>query len=261
MISFLRLACAYVKMNFLAQLEYRAAFLSQAVAMFANNSVWVLFWILFFNRFPVLRGWTINDVITTWSIAASGFGLAHTVCGNALALPGLIARGQLDMWMLYPRALLPHLLLGRMSATAWGDAIFGYVVYLAFVRPDLPHFCLFCALTLSVAILFVGFSVLTGCLTFFIGNSEGLAEQWLYTMITFSTYPATLFEGAVKLLLYTVVPAAFVSYLPIMALREMSLYYAFLSAAGALAVLCAGASAFYLGLKRYESGNLMEMKG
>jgi len=261
MLSFLKLACAYVKLNFLAQLEYRAAFLSQAIAMFANNCVWVLFWVLFFNRFPVLRGWTVTDVITVWSIAASGFGLAHTVCGNALYLPGLIARGQLDVWMLYPRPLLPHLVLGRMSATSCGDAIFGYVVYLLMVKPDLPHFCLFVFLSLAVAFLFVGFSILTGCLTFFIGNSEGLAEQWRYAMITFSTYPATLFEGAVKILLFTVLPAGFVNYMPIMALREMSLYYCAMTVAGACAVLAVSIAVFYFGLSRYESGNLMEMRG
>ena len=55
--------------------------------------------------------------------------------------PVVIARGQLDAWMLYPRALLPHMLLGRMNATAWGDALFGYVVYLALVRPEPGPFC------------------------------------------------------------------------------------------------------------------------
>ena len=259
--SYLAMAGAYVRLNLRAQTEYRGAFLSQAVAMFLNNAVWVAFWCLFFDRFPVLRGWDVKDVITLWAIAASGFGLAHSVCGNGLHLPALIARGQLDVWMLYPRAPLSHLLLGRMSATACGDAIFGYVVYVAFVRPDLMHFLLFTALTLSVAVLFVGFSVLSGSVGFYLGNSEGLSEQWRFAMITFSTYPATLFDGAVKLVLYTLIPAGFVSYFPIAALKQMSLADAGLALVGALGVLAAGVAVFYHGLSRYESGNLMEMRG
>ncbi len=261
LVNYLKLAAAYTRLNLDAQLEYRGAFYSQVVAMFINNCIWVWFWVLFFSRFKVLRGWDINDVVTLWCIAASGFGLAHTVCGNALQLPVLIARGQLDVWMLYPRALLPHILLGRMSATAWGDAIFGYVVYLLFVKPDLPHFALFVLLTVSIAFLFVGFSIFTGSLTFFIGNSESLAEQWRYAMITFSTYPATLFEGAVKILLYTLIPAVFVSYYPIIALRQLSLSHAAIAVAGSAAVVAAGVFVFYYGLRRYESGNLMEMRG
>ncbi|MBS2001678.1 MAG: ABC-2 family transporter protein [Cyanobacteria bacterium SZAS LIN-5] len=261
LLNYLKLAVAYTRLNLDAQLEYRGAFFSQVVAMFVNNIIWVWFWVLFFGRFKVLRGWDINDVVTLWCIAASGFGLAHTICGNALHLPVLIARGQLDVWMLYPRALLPHILLGRMSATAWGDAIFGYVVYLIFVKPDLPHFILFSALTVSIAFLFIGFSIFTGSLTFFLGNSESLAEQWRYAMITFSTYPATLFEGAVKILLYTLIPAVFVSYYPIIALRQMSMSNALIAVAGAAAVLAVAVFVFYYGLRRYESGNLMEMRG
>ncbi|HEY9731240.1 MAG TPA: ABC-2 family transporter protein [Drouetiella sp.] len=261
LINYLKLAFAYTRLNLDAQLEYRGAFLSQVLAMFVNNIIWVWFWVLFFSRFKVLRGWDINDVVTLWCIAASGFGLAHTVCGNALQLAVLISRGQLDVWMLYPRALLPHILLGRMSATAWGDAIFGYIVYLLFVKPDLPHFLLFVALTVSIAFLFVGFSIFTGSLTFFLGNSESVAEQWRYAMITFSTYPATLFEGAVKILLYTLIPAVFVSYYPIIALRQLSLFHAGIAVAGSLAVVAAGVFVFYYGLRRYESGNLMEMRG
>jgi len=259
--NYLGLAVAYTRLNLNAQLEYRGAFISQVAAMFLNDGVWVVFWILFFTRFPVLRGWSLDDVVTLWAVTAAGFGLAHAIYGNALQLAGVIARGQLDAWMLYPRALLPHMLLGRMNATAWGDALFGYVVYLALVRPDLVHFVLFVALTISVALVFVGFSVFAGSLSFFLGDASSLADQWRAAVITFSTYPSVLFEGAVKLLLFTLLPAGFVGYLPVQALRDLSLADAGLALAGACGVLSAGVALFYLGLRRYESGNLMEMRG
>lgn len=259
--NFLALVWSYFVFNLKSQWEYRGAFLSQMLAMFTNNIVWVVFWCLFFTRFPVVNGWDIKDIITLWTIASAGFGLAHTVCGNALALPWLIARGQLDVWMLYPRALLSHMLLGKMSATACGDFLFGFVVYILFVKPDFEHLLLYMALTVATAFTFIGFSVLSGSLTFFVGNGEALAEQWRFSMVTFSTYPATLFEGVVKFILYTLIPAGFVSYLPIVALKEMSLYYALLTLAGAFAVMIVGIAVFHIGLRRYESGNLLEMRG
>jgi ABC-2 type transport system permease protein len=258
--NFARLAAAYVRLNFNAQLEYRAAFFMQVAAMFVNDCVWVVFWAVFFTRFPILEGWNVGDVITVWAVAAAGFGLAHAVCGNTLHLATLIAQGQLDAWMLYPRALLPHMLLGKMDATAWGDALFGFAVYVAFVRPDLQHFALFTLLALSAAVLFVGFGVLSGSLGFYLGNSATLTEQWRFAMITFSTYPAVLFKGAVKLLLFTVIPAAFVNSFPVEALRSMSLGDAALALAGSLGVLAVGTLVFYHGLRRYESGNLMAMR-
>ncbi|HYR90101.1 MAG TPA: ABC-2 family transporter protein [Terriglobia bacterium] len=258
--NYLRLAAAYTRLNLNAQLEYRGAFIFEVVAMILNDCVWLAFWWLFFQRFPVLRGWDVGDVFSLWAIVAAGFGLAHAIMGNVLYLPSIIAQGQLDVWMLHPRAVLPHLLLGRMHATAWGDAIFGYGVYILLVRPDPLRLAMFIGLSVSVAVLFIGFNILAASLGFYLGNSATLSEQWRFAMITFSTYPATLFDGAVKLILFTLIPAAFVSYLPVQALRELSLLYALFALAGALAVLAAGAGAFYHGLKRYESGNLLVMR-
>ncbi|HEY9776536.1 MAG TPA: ABC-2 family transporter protein [Planktothrix sp.] len=259
--DWLSLAFAYVRLNFRAHLEYRGAFISQVAAMIINDTFWVIFWTLFFSRFPVLRGWDVKDVLTIWGIAASGFGIAAAICGNAMALPTLVVRGQLDAWMLYPRALLPHMILGRMIPSAVGDALFGYVVYVAFVHPDWQHFLLFVLFSTSAAVLFVGFFIFSGSLSFFMGNAENVAEQWRNSLVTFSTYPSTLFDGAVKVLLYTLVPAGFVTYLPVKALHSMAWQDSLFALAGSAAILFAGCAFFYAGLRRYESGSLMELRG
>lgn len=259
--NYVGLAAAYTRLNLNAQLEYRGAFISQIAAMFLNDGVWIAFWSLFFTRFPVLRGWTVNDVFTVWAITAAGFGLAYAVFGNALELPGLIAQGQLDVWLLYPRTLLSHMLLGKMSASAWGDILFGNFVYIAFVRPDPTHFLMFTGLSLSVALLFVGFAILSGSLSFFVGNAVALAQQWQDALLTFSTYPSVLFDGPLKIVLYTLIPAAFVSYVPLEALHSLSPGSAAFALAGAGAVVAVGTAVFYAGLRRYESGNLTEMRG
>jgi ABC-2 type transport system permease protein len=79
-------------------------------------------------------------------------------------------------------------------------------------------------------------------------------------MITFATYPAPLFDGWMKVLLFTALPAAFVSYVPVEALRTLSLAQAGFAFLGYIAILAAGTAVFYAGLKRYESGNLISMR-
>jgi ABC-2 type transport system permease protein len=261
LLEYCRLVAAYTRMNVRAQVEYRGAFISQVAAMFLNDGIWVVFWIFFFTRFPVLRGWTLSDVMTLWAVVTAGFGVAFGVMGNAHQLAPLIAQGELDVWLLHPRAVLPHLLVGRSVPTAWGDAVFGYAIYFAFIRPDFQRMILFLVLTFVVAVAFVGLGVMAGSLGFYIGNASTLSEQWRFAVITFSTYPPTLFEGVVKLLLFTVIPAAFVSYVPAEALRSMSILDLLLAIGGALAVLGAGTAMFYHGLRRYESGNLIAING
>jgi ABC-2 type transport system permease protein len=259
--NYVNLACAYLRLNFAAQLEYRGAFISQVIGMALNDCVWLAFWCLFFNRFPALRGWTEKDVITMWSISAGGFGLAFGLCGNARNLASLIVRGQLETWMLYPRVLLSHLLFGKMVVTGWGDLAFGLGAYIFLVHPDLKSFALFLVLVLTAAIVFVGFAILTGSLAFYLSSSEVLSEQCIFALVTFSTYPATLFDGGAKLLLFTLIPAAFISYCPVEALRHFSWEFTVAAIGGAAAVLALGIFSFYYGLSRYESGNLLEMRG
>src|SRR6266536_2174279 len=73
-------------------------------------AAWVVFWTFFFTRFPVLRGWTLADVMTLWAVVTAGFGLAFGIMGNAHQLAPAIAQGELDSWLSHPRAVLPHLL-------------------------------------------------------------------------------------------------------------------------------------------------------
>ena len=261
LLDYLGLAGSYVWFNLRAQMAYRNAFASQIVGMIVNDAIWVTFWVIFFTRFPVIAGWHARDVITLWALVATGFGMAYAFYGNSLTLANLIVQGQLDAWMLYPRSLLPHLLLGKMNATAWGDILFGIGVYATFAHPDPAHLAWFLALAICVAVVFVGFGVLTGSLALYIGNATALASQWQNAAMSFATYPDALFSGVVKVLLYTLLPAGFISYLPMHALRTLSPADALLAACGALGVLALGTAAFYHGLKRYESGNLLEMRG
>lgn len=251
---------AYVRFNLRAQWEYRSAFVSQVAAMAVNNGFWLTFWILFFHRFPVLAGWRREDLVTLWALTSSGFGLAHALLGNAWRLPQLIAQGQLDPWLLYPRPPLSHLVLGATSATAWGDALFGPLAFALLVRPGPAGWAIFAVLVLAAAVLFAGVIIWSGSLAFFIGNAEKLAEQYRFATITFATYPAALFTGGVKWLLFTLIPAGLISEVSVEAVRRLSLLHVAIALGGSGVVLGVGAATFYLGLRRYESGNLLTMR-
>lgn len=261
LVSYLSLARIYVMFNLKSALEYRSAFVTQVAAMLINDCFWLAFWTYFFNRFPVLGNWTQTEVVTMWAVTAAGYGLAHGIAGNAMHVATVVMKGQLDTWLLYPRAVLPHLLVGKMDVTSWGDVIFGLATYVLLVHPSLEGFALFLFLVVSVALTFVGFGVLAGSLGFYLGNAEGLSEQLRFALVTFATYPPHVFSSGVKVVLYTLIPAGFASFLPVEALRQHSAQLAFYSFAGSVLVLLAGTASFYVGLHRYESGNLTEMRG
>jgi ABC-2 type transport system permease protein len=119
----------------------------------------------------------------------------------------------------------------------------------------------FILLSISAAATVLAVRILSGSLAFFLGNAQPLTEQWENAVLTFSTYPGGLFQGATKLVLFTLIPAAFISYLPVDAIRSLSFSLLGLCWAGSLTILTIAVAVFHFGLRRYESGNLMEMRG
>ncbi len=263
MITRLRRETAFVlhliKLNLASSMEYRASFLMQAVGMFLNNGIYFVFWLLFFDRFQQVRGYQIQQIYLLFAIVALGWGLAFSFAGNAARVAELIAQGRLDYYLTLPRPVLPHLLFSYMNPFTVGDLTFGMVAFLFAGRFDAASIALWLVCSACVAVICVSFCAVTGCLSFYIGN----ASQWTFylsnTLVTFSLYPFGLFQGFVRLILYTLVPAAFVGGIPVKIVETHSLtLLAVLVGAAAVSVLVME-GVFRMGLRRYESGSALNV--
>ena len=257
---YLRFIGRYVVANLQGALEYRVSFVSQVVAMLINDVIWLVFWLAYFGSFPLVAGWGRTEIVTLWAIAGAAFGIAASFCGGALRLAGMIARGELDFYLALPKPALLHMLISRMDLTAPGDVLFGAAVYGALIRPGPGDIALFVLFTLTGAVIFVAFGIITQSLAFWLGNAEGLGQQFINALLTFSTYPTVIFRGLVKALLFTVLPAGFIVFVPVQLLRSFSWpmlggLLLFTCTLAAVAILV-----FNAGLRRYESGNLVLMR-
>jgi len=257
----LRLIWAYMRHNLMSAMAYREAFMLQVFGMLINDLMLLVFWVVLFSRFPNVRGWDLQGVITLYGIVAASFGIANVIFGNSGRLAQLITAGDLDYYLALPADPLVHLLVSRSSLSAWGDFFFGVGVYLA---ADTGHWALlplFIGLVVLSALVFVAYGVLTGSLAFWLGQSQNLSLQLRTAMITFGLYPVDIFPGLVRLLLYTLIPAAFVGSLPAALLESFS-WGRLLGIVGfTLAALLFARWVFYQGLKRYTSGNLVTIRG
>lgn len=247
---------AYLRANLRAALEYRASFASEVFAMLLNDVMWLAFWIAFYDRFPAVHGWQRAQVVSLWALVATSFGLATAVFGNLLRLAGIVARGELDFFLALPRPVLLHVLISRMSFTAWGDVLFGVFAFAAFASPAATDWLWFAWLCVANAAILSGFGVCMGSLAFWLRDAEGPALYGLNALIMFSTQPLPAFRGAVQLVLLSVVPAGFLGYVPVEILRSHAPHWLCAHAAVALGFALLGARVFAHGAKRYESGNL-----
>ncbi len=252
---------AYLVANTQAAMEYRAAFIVQILTMIANDSLWLFFWWTYFRQFPLVNGWQTTDIVILWSVTACGFGLSVAVFGNARQIAALVMNGGLDAYLSMPRYALLHVCVAATDPTSWGDILFGVGAFLLLVHPALWQILLFVLLVCLSSCIFTAFMVILCSLAFFLGNTEGLAQQMSGALVSFSTYPMEIFHGVLRLLLFTIVPAGFISFVPLQLLHTFTwpLLGAMLGGTGLIVATAVGL--FELGLRRYESGNLLGMQG
>lgn len=257
----LRFFAYYLGVNLSAALEYRAAFIVQALGMFANDLAFAVFWVLFFAQFPDVGGWTIADVALVWAVAATSIGLAAAFFSNCNRLATIVVQGQLDYYLGLPRDTLVHVLVSRSGLAGWGDVGFGLLAYAFFGRLDVASIGLYLALVTISLVVYVSFMVLAGSLAFWMGSAEAAAFQAQQALITFSLYPGAMFQGWLRILLFTAIPAGFISHVPVELLRHFDplLFIGLVAAAVTTALLAV--VIFRLGLRRYESGNLVSLRG
>jgi ABC-2 type transport system permease protein len=255
------LVLGYLRHNLMSSMAYRGAFFLQVFGMILNNTMLLFFWWVLFNQLPTLQGWDLTQVMILFGILAFGFGVANVVCGNAFQVARIIVRGDLDYYLALPADPLVHLLVSRMSISAWGDMVFGLVLYLIAAPDAWRKLPLFLLLGLLAGLVIVAFGVLVGSLAFWVGNADNLASQAVNALITFGLYPVEIFPSPVQWLLYTIIPAAFVGSMPAGLLHDFS--WERLAAMVAFAVFLTLASrlVFQWGLRRYESGNLVVVRG
>ncbi len=256
-----RLVLSYLRHNLMSAMAYRGAFLLQVFGMMLNNTMLLFFWWILFTRLPTLHGWNLTQVLILYAIVAFGFGLANVVCGNAFLVARIIVRGDLDYYLALPADPLLHLLVSHMSVSAWGDMAFGLIVFLGAAPNRWIGLPLFLLLGLLSGLILIAFSVLVGSLAFWVGNADNLAAQAVNAIITFGLYPVEIFPGTVQLLLYTLIPAAFIGSMPAGLLSEFSWDRLGLLLAVTAGMILLARAVFTWGLRRYESGNLVTVRG
>lgn len=231
----------------------RGAFWTQVTAMVVNDLAWVAFWFIFFERVQSVRGWDVERVMLLFAVACTAAGLVLGLLANARRISDLATGGGLDAVLTLPVSPLSYVLARRVETTHLGDVAFGIVLFLVAGNPTPERAALFLVGVAAGVVVLTGFLVALGSLAFFTGRGED-ADTGLHAILIFATYPADVFTGAPKAILYTLVPAAFVAAVPANLVDDFDLATA-LALGGAAALFAVlGWATFTLGLRRYTSG-------
>ena len=238
-----------------SQWKDRYVFLSLSSVMILQNFIFFSIWVIFFDAFGDIRGWTLEDMATLFGIVAFGFGLAFVIFGGALDLGRVIREGELDTYLGRPKLPLLPVLMREARPASVGDLLSGVMIWFVFGGygiADLPLLVLLGVLS-GMVVLAVAISVQS--MIFFVTSVRTLPDQIFELFIIGSTYPQQGHSVALRTAFFTIVPAGFAAYLPVIIMDSFSLWKLALMLLAGGGYLLLARRIFYAGLKRYSSGN------
>ncbi|HKE84014.1 MAG TPA: ABC-2 family transporter protein [Vicinamibacterales bacterium] len=251
-VSFAR---ALVATNVKATLALRGAFVIQVVFMALNNFAFFVFWWVLMGHVTTLRGWRLGDIQLLYGMVACAFGLTVTVAGGVRHLSRFIDDGDLDTLLTQPKSVLVHALGMRAQPSGLGDLISGLIFIVWSGQISWPTMPFVLIVVIASALVFAACGVIFFSLAFWLGRVETVATQLWDLLVMFSLYPEPLFGGTLRLVLFTVLPAGFIGYVPVRIVHAPSLVNAMSLLVVAIAYVWLAVLIFDRGLRRYASGS------
>src|SRR5688572_21421508 len=250
-----RFATALVSTSVRSAMAERGSFIMRVVLMAVNNGIFFTFWIVLLSHVPSISGYELGDVAVLYGIVAVAHGLAWFFAGGIHFLSRVIHDGELDALIAQPKPTLLYAVGLRSQPSGLGDIVSGLIMIALSGRVGLFGIPPVIAAGVGGAAVLVATAVLLHSAAFWLGRTESASRQLYECTLMFSLYPDTLFAGPMRWILFTVIPAGFVGYLPAELIRAPTALTALWIGVGVSTYTAVAAWVFQRGLRAYSSGS------
>lgn len=247
------------KYSLMREMLNKASFLSNVFFMILNNSCMVAQWFILFSLKDEFGGYTMRHIFLLWGLAAGTYGVAHLFFDKSFNLSDLIVNGKLDAYIVQPKNILIGAITSDIKTSAIGDIIFAYIACFLY-SINIKVIFLFTLFNITGGLIIVGLAIILGSLSFWLRNSDLIADTGTSAMIFFATYPDGIFHGLTKWILFTIIPVGIANYLPVRSMIYFDYKLIFINVLICILFIILAFIIFYRGLKRYASGNLMSAR-
>lgn len=254
-----RVTCKAAKYSLMREMLNKTSFIMNIVFMILNNASFLIQWVVLYSIKDNVGGYTFEQILLLWGMAAATYGGAHLFFKKAFSISDVIINGKLDAYLVQPKNVLIGVVTSEIEVSAIGDILYAYIV-MCISGFTFLKFTLFTLFMIFGGLIIVSIAIILGSLSFWFGRTDMIADAGNALMTNFATYPDGIFKGVIKMILFTLIPVGFTTYIPVWVLTEFNLKQM-------LAVICISIISvilafivFYRGLKKYSSSNLMISK-
>jgi len=216
-------------------------------------------WGFFFDRYKVVQGWDFKSMVFMYGSVCFAMGVVEGFFYGFRDLTRMIETGQLDSFLLQPKNVILNIAISKGDISNLGEILTGLVL-IAYSGFLVKAFWAVLIILVLGSVFMFSLVLYLACIAFFIRDAGDFIRELRLNSIIMATQPASAFKGALKMLSFTLLPVAFLSYFPVEHLRTGLWQYLLLTIAGTVAFFILACALFYKGVKRYESGNMMAVR-
>ncbi len=215
-----RLYRHYIAINIRSAMQYKSSFFLTMLGQLLST-VSTLFGVVFmFQRFPVVKGFTLNDVILCCGIVQMQFSLSEMWARGFDSFAQIVRKGEYDRVLLRPRNEILQVFgakfeLSRIGRLIQGILMLAYGIVRIRIRWDFMKILTLFNMIFGGTALFTGLCIVRAGLCFF--TLEGLEFMNIFTdgAREHGKYPLNIYGEKFLLFCTVAIPYALVQYYPL----------------------------------------------
>lgn len=255
----MKLYLKFFKMHLNSQLQYRASFILSFISQFIVFFGYYFTILCLFDNFSNIKGFTLYEVLLTFSIIQFGFAFCETFFRGMDVFDELIISGNFDKLLLRPRNIMFQVFTEDMSLVRIArllQALIILIIALVKINIDWDIYKIITVIfmLMSSILIFLGIFILAASYCFV--TVKGLEVRNVFTDggKHMAQYPIGIFKKGFKFIFTFIIPYGFVNYYPLLYILGKNNNKLFMfSPLITVLYLIPCIIVFYKGIKKYSS--------
>lgn len=244
-----------MKMNMKGYLLQRKRVFVLSFFMMLQNLLFFVMWGIFFSTVKEVRGWQLEEVARMFAVVCTSVGACLFFFNGVRSIARRIRDGSIDAFLVRPKAALPSILMSDSALSGMGDVVSALLILVFLGNVGWAEFAIFVFVALMAVVIFLSSCVILYSLAFWMKGDERFSDQ-LFEMLIISS--SSIIHGqpwAIKMVAFTVLPAGFISYLPVELMREFDVSVLGVMLAATVCYVWLAHLVFEAGVRRYKAAN------
>lgn len=216
----------YIRLYRIFVVQYIKTILQSKMDFFVGLSGFLIsqvtglaFLYLIFEQIPSMQEWTLEQMLFIYGFSQIPRGIDHLLTDN-LWMVGwqMVIKGTFDKYILRPMNIFFQIVCEKVQFDALGELLIGGIfvgraVIKGVIEVTVLKVLFFGISVIAGAVIYISVKLLFAAMAFWFKDSSPLMTA-SYEIADFAKYPVQIYSKPIRVVLMTVLPFAFVAYIP-----------------------------------------------